>query len=344
MNYIFKASLALAVVAFASATQAQDFDRVLLLTGQQVQGKIAEITKDKVVVQQTQASKEFPVNEIKYLVFTGEPRDLIEARNAAVEGRYELVIESLDKIPAAQLANDFIKQDADYYRAMAAARMAAGGVGDKKVAGGLLTGFIRSYPNSYHFYDANEIAGDLLVSMGLFDQAPRFYAELAKAASPDAKMRSAVATGRALQSQGKHQEAIAQFDGALAGGAKGKAAEAQALAARVGKARSMVEMNQTAEGVALLTAVIDEAPAEDNQLHGLAYNALGTAYLKTNKPKDALYAFLHVDVLYNQFPEQHAEALYNLKGLWKQMQKEDRSMEAADLLKARYSTSRWATK
>ena len=70
--------------------------------------------------------------------------------------------------------------------------------------------------------------------------------------------------------------------------------------------------------------------------------ALGNCYEKARQNKEALFAFLHVDVLYNTVPEVHAEALAHLVPLWKAVGQEERSREARETLLQRYANSRWA--
>jgi tetratricopeptide (TPR) repeat protein len=299
------------------------------------------MTKDKVTLQTIPTPKEFPVNEIKYLQIPGEPRELMDARNASLDGHYQQTIDLLDKIPPPQLSSEAVKQDAEYYRILANAKLAAGGISDAKAAGTALVGFLKNNKDSYHFYEANQAAGDLLVAIGRNDQAASYYSELANAPFPEIKLRAAVSLGRALQSQGKHTDALKQFEAALKADAKGKIAESEVLPAQIGKAKSMSELGEGKEALALLNEVIDKLPAESNQLCAQAYNALGSVYLTLKQPKAARNAYLHVDVIYNQFPDQHAEALYHLKDLWTQFNKPERAKEAADTLKTRYASSQW---
>jgi tetratricopeptide (TPR) repeat protein len=321
--------------------------RLYPISGQPVTGRLGEMTKDRVVLQVGSTPKEFAVNEIKFVQTANAPRDLVEAQNAAADADWGRVIELLDKIPPPLLANEAIKQEVDFYRALAGARLAVSGgaaapaPAEAQAAGTALVAYLKANKNSYHFYDTSEAVGDLLVGMGRFEQAAPYYNELASAPWPEYKMRAAVALGRALQAQGKHAEAIKQFDVALATDAKSKAAQSQAVVAKIGKAKSAIELGRAQEGLQLLTKTIDELPTEDNLLCATAYNALGNAYLQLRQPKDALYAFLFVDLLYNQSPPQHAEALYHLKELWGQMSRPDRAKDAAEKLKSRYPTSPW---
>jgi len=88
--------------------------------------------------------------------------------------------------------------------------------------------------------------------------------------------------------------------------------------------------------------VIDQADPENAHLQGRAYNALGACYLNNGNKKAALYAFLHVDVLYGRVPELHAQALYELSQLWPVLGYESRGREARQKLNKQYPGSRWA--
>ena len=88
--------------------------------------------------------------------------------------------------------------------------------------------------------------------------------------------------------------------------------------------------------------ILAKADPEDVELHARAYNTKGTALRKTGRTKEALLAFLHVDVLYFAVPEAHAEALANLAELWNELNRTERAMRARDLLESQYANSPWA--
>jgi tetratricopeptide (TPR) repeat protein len=293
-------------------------------------------------MKQNELDVDVPVNEITRITFSGEPTGLNGARINAANGNYSSAKELLDKIDESEIERDVIKQDLEFYKALCIARLALGGAGSVQDAGRLMNGFVRSNSGSYHYLEANEVLGDLLVALGSYGTAEGFYGELAKAPWPDYKMRSGVLLGRVLQAQNKHSDAIAKFDAVLAMSSDSPEAKKQQLAATLGKAISRSETGQVEEAIKMVETVIAEAGPEEVQLHARAYNALGTCYVKADKTKDALIAFLHVDVLYKSFPEAHAEALANLAKLWVLVGKGDRARSASVMLKERYPNSRWA--
>lgn len=287
-------------------------------------------------------SRTIAVNEIRSIAFDGEPAELAQVRLNAANGAFAKAAQLLAKIDSSQVRRDFIKQDLEFYQAYVAGKLAQGGVGEVLDAGRRLNAFVRAYPNNYHYLEAVEFMGDLLMISGRFEPAQKQYAELTKAPWPDYKMRAAVAVGRSLEAQNKHAEAIQQFDAALAMADNSAEAQHQKLAATLGKSVSLAETGKLEEGVATIEKIIQDADPQQKELHARAYNALGTCYERANKTKDALFAFLHVDVLYNTVPEAHAEALFHLAPLWKAIGQDERSREAREQLQQRYAGSRWA--
>jgi tetratricopeptide (TPR) repeat protein len=282
------------------------------------------------------------VNEIRSVIFDGEPPELSQARVNAANGAYKNALEILHKVDTSAVRREFVREDIEFYKAWCAAQLALAGDGEIVDAGRQLNSFVRSHPQNFHYLAAVEMMGDLLMAGERFEHAQKQYADLAKAPWPDYKMRAAVLVGRTLQAQGKHAEAIQQFDAALAMTDGGADAENQRLAATLGKAVSLAETGGVEEAVNTIEKVIHDADPQQKELHARAYNALGRCYEKAGKTKDALLAYLHVDVLYNNVPEAHAEALAHLAPLWKAIGQEERAREARQSLEERYGSSRWA--
>jgi tetratricopeptide (TPR) repeat protein len=330
-------------VASASLALAQNVaDRVRLVRGNEV-GEVTNMTPFQVTLKKgTEGEQPIAVNEIRSIQFSGEPAELSQARLNASNGSFATALASLEKIDVGQLDRDFIKQDVEFYKGWCAAKLALAGDGEIGDAGRQLNNFVKAYPNNFHYLAAREAMGDLLMAGGGYANAEKQYAELAKAPWDDYKVRAAVAVGRSLQAQGKHAEAIKQFDAALATGGAGAEVEKERLAATLGKAVSLAETGGADQAVVIIEKVIHDADPQQKELHARAYNALGTCYEKAGKSKDALLAFLHVDVLYNTVPEAHAEALSHLTTLWKAIGQDERARESRQLLDERYGGSRWA--
>jgi tetratricopeptide (TPR) repeat protein len=335
--------LLLAVLVLSSPTYAQGVsDRVRLARGSE-SGEVSETTPYEVTLNKgLPGSQQIAVNQIKAILFDGEPSELGQARVNAANGAYENAMQLLEKIDLSSVKRDLIKQDIEFYKAWCAGRQALAGQGAIAEAGRQLNNFVRSYPDSFHTLEVREAMGDLLMAGGGYANAEKQYAELAKAPWPDYKMRAAVAIGRSLQAQKKHAQAIQQFDAALAIPDESADAQNQRLAATLGKAISLADTGGVDQAVGVIEKVIHDADPEQKELHARACLALGKCYETAGRTKDALIWFLHVDVLYNTVPEAHAEALSHLVPLWTAIGQDERAREARQLLQERYGASRWA--
>ena len=116
------------------------------------------------------------------------------------------------------------------------------------------------------------------------------------------------------------------------------------LLAEVGRARCLAETATVDDAIETLEKLIAENDAVDTELFGRAYNALGDCFQIAKKPKDALMAYLHVDILFYGDAETHAESLYHLNKLWQIAKNQDRAAVAGNLLKQRYPGTIWAEK
>lgn len=300
-------------------------------------GKITGVSATVVTIEQnTGGSKQIPVNEIEIVFFDDEPTLLKTARTAVAAGRYEDALAALEKIPQGEIKRPEVKQDMDFLKSLAAAKLALAGNGQIAEAGSAMAGFVSANANSFHYLEAAEVVGDLLVAAGKYAPAQKYYGEVAKAPWPDYKMRAGVAIGRALLAEGKAEEALKAFEEVLATQAQGELADRQRLAATLGKARCLAQSGKADEAIQLVQGVIEKADPEAAELHAKAYNVLGVSHRKAGRPKEALMAFLHTDVLYFTNPEDHVEALKNLVDLWKELQKPDRAARAEQILRDQY--------
>jgi tetratricopeptide (TPR) repeat protein len=335
--------LVLAAVVWLAASVGFALDAVKTTAGKTVSGKITSVGKLEVEVERGSVVDKVPVNEIVSLTFEEEPAALrTTVRNNIRDGRYEEALEGLEKITFDEEVRLPVKQELAFLRAYCGAQLALGGAGKSPEAGKEMFTFVKEHGNSCHYLEACEVLGNLLVAVGKYSEAEKFYNEVAAAPWPDYQMRSSVAVGRAQLAQGKAEEALKSFEAVLANKAEGDLAEAQRLAATVGKARSLAGGPEFAEAIKLVEGTLEKIDPEQVDLNAHAYIALGTALRKAGRAKEALMAFLHVDLLYATAPEAHAEALANLAEMWTELQMGERANNARQTLAERYPNSPWA--
>ncbi len=322
-------------------------DTVHLRSGTPIRGTVTAVTPDEITVESPAGARQVAVADLKYIVFQDEPSELGAGRRDLMEHNYNQAFETLKKAATDASTREFIVQDVVFFRALAAARLAMGEGGDKAAAEKMMLDFVQRFKggSSYHFYESADVLGDLAMSKGDYAAASKFYgAVINKAAKwPEFQMRATLKDGRALVAQKNYDEANKRFTAVVNAGLSGGDAESLKTMAEVGKATCDAETGKAAAAIKTLETIIEKNDPKDAELFALAYVALGKAFDKENKPKDAIMALLAVDLLYFRESEAHAEALSSLSKLWDKVGRADRALQARNTLKERYAGSVWAT-
>jgi tetratricopeptide (TPR) repeat protein len=339
-------SIVLVIAAWLTAASAGfALDSIKTKSGG-VLGKIVSASPLKIEVEQTAAPsaerKEIPVNQIEVIFYGEEPGTLKNVKNSILGERYEEASTALSKLKTDVISRKELREDVEFYTALCAAKLAIGGSGKIADAGRLMIAFIKNYPESYHCFQACEMVGDLLAANRSYTQAEEYYAKVAKAPWPDYQMKAGVAIGRVFLAQGKNSEALIAFEKVLANQSEDALAKSQLLSAKLGKASVLTAMNKTDEAEKLIDSILSQTDPENSAVMARAYNVLGNALRKEGKNKEALMAFMRVDLLYSSVPDAHAEALYNLAELWDEFRKTDRAARARQTLEQQYKNSPWA--
>lgn len=336
------------VLALGQHAAAQTSDQVFPISGTSMKGMIKpeQSTSAALALDMQGVVRKIPVTDIRRVIMMGEPREMSRARDSILSGQLETGYAELRKIDPNSLKRAIVKADLQYYLAFSQGKIALRSGGDKGGAVKAMMTFMRANATSHHYFEGAELLGDLAVALESYDNAAKYYKILADTGpSADYKMRGSVLMGRAQLSQNKYAEAIIQFDKVMALSVDTQEAQRQKLFAQVGKAECLLKTGKPDEGITIIEGLIkDHSPEENKELFGRAYNALGTSYLASGKQKEALLAFLHVDILFYSNADVHAEALYNLSNIWADIKKPDRANDARSLLTDRYAGSAWSKK
>jgi tetratricopeptide (TPR) repeat protein len=329
---------------------AEAADLIKTVQGISVTGKITQIKWDKVVIEaglgEKTTTKEIPANQITMILFeNGSPlvkKPLNSAKAKIVtDHQYAEGLKLLVKIKPSDIDDDLQKQDLAYYTALANAKLALGGEGKLDEAAKAMQSFVKANPNSYRLLEASETLGDLYLAARSYRQAEEAYSKWAKAATPDAKMKSGVLIGRAQLAQKKYDEAMKSFESVLGTSGEGAAADMQRTTALLGKACVFVGQKKAEDALKILNEIIKQDETEDSELLARAYNARGNAYRQLGDLEGAKFDFLHTEKLYADVPDAHAEALFNLAQIWEQVGKIERAVEARKTLERLYKDSPW---
>jgi tetratricopeptide (TPR) repeat protein len=334
------ASILIVISAHEARTQTM-IDRVYRQNGVD-SGQIVGVTPLEVTISKNGVESKIASEDIEAVYLAGEPGELNSVRTALRAGRLTDAKRTLDGIDPADSQREEVQADIEFYRMLVGAQLALSGEGSLQDATAAARDFSTRRRTSFHVPQAIETLGDLLLAGEDYAGARAEYAKLAKARSEYLALRSALLVGRAWQAEGKYAEALAEFDKVMGSSQRGARVDPLKASAALDRAISQAATGKAEEAAATIGAIIDKADAEDAATLARAYNALGDCYMKAGNEEGALYAFLYVDLLYNDAADSHAKALHELVTLWRKNGSDGRSQEAAQKLAEKYPGSRWA--
>jgi tetratricopeptide (TPR) repeat protein len=305
--------------------------------GGRVRGQVQSESPSEVVVLLGATETKVPADQILSIRYDSQTAtfQLAETRESA--GMLAEAADLFRKAASETAGKPFPHQAALFREAEALGQLALVEPDRIKDAKDRITQFIRTYPTSRHLGAAREALARLQLQAQDFAGAEATIADLAKL--PRFGQRAAVLRTRLLAKQGKHSDAIADLDRLISSAPKGSERQRAALLA---KAESLAAMKQYKEAEDLVRQVIQASPPEDAAAQAPAYNTLGDCLRAANRPRDALIAYLHTDLLYSKDKEEHSRALYEIAGLFRQLKQDARADEFAQRLKLEYPRSSWA--
>ena len=342
-NRMIKTSLLVALGFLAVSVGARADEVVLILgatvkqaIGGRVRGQIQSESPSEVVVQVGAASVAVPVEQIASVRYDGQSATFQMADSRASNGSLAEAAELFHKAVGESADKPLPLRAALAREALTLADLAMIEPERSKEALDKLKAFVQKYPNSRQVTLARDALVRLELHEGDFTAAAAAIAEIAKL--PQAAERAAVLKTKLLAKQGKYTEALTELDRLIAAAPKGSNSRRAALLA---KAECMAGLKKFKDAETLARQVILESPPEDAEAQAPAYNTLGDCLKAANRPKDALLAYLHTDLLYSKDKEEHPRALHEIEALFRALKQDGRADEFAQRLKQEYPKSPW---
>ena len=313
-------------------------------------GAVKTITRNEVVVFQTVGSKEqkIPANEVVAVEWGGEPGEFGLGRDDESNGN---LIKAMERFTAAAVdakgASANIRADIDFFIARTAAKMAIADPAQADVAFTKLKAFVTVNRDNFRFYEAQSLLAEVALRTNQAPVADTAFNSLTTAPWPDTKMAGMIGLARVQLAEKKIPQAKTGFDTVVAMPAATPAEIARRLQAMLGQARCMQLQMQHAEALKVLEQVVDQADADETRTLAEAYLLQGDSLVAlAQNPKDAVLAYLHVDVIPSLAAESdlHAEALFQLSKLWGTIGQAARGTEASAKLEQLYPKSEWTKK
>ncbi len=334
--------LAIGMTLAASRAAADDIVTLIQGTtvkqaiGRQVRGQIESETASEVVVQLGGTTIKVPADQIVSIRYDKQSPSFAMAESREAAGLLAEAAELFRTAAADGNAEPLAIRAAQFREAEVLTDLALIEPDHIKDAKDKLAKFTRAYPHSRQIAPAQECVARLQLNSGDFAGAASTIAALAKI--PNFADRAAVLRTKLLTKQGKNADAIAELDRLIGGYPKNSP---QRQAAILAKAENLAGLKKYKEAEGLVREAITATPAEDATAQAAAYNTLGDCFRAANRPKDALLAYLHTDLLYAKNKEQHPRALYYIQSLFRELKQDGRADEFAQRLKQEYPRSPW---
>ncbi len=174
-----------------------------------------------------------------------------------------------------------------------------------------------SFPKSRYAPTALVQSGNAALDMGNAEEAKKRFQRLQGLAGlPDAeKMKARYYLAKIIQKQGEASknatligQALEEFKKLLAETEKVAELKDVASLAKLGIGECLIGLSKFGEALTYFQGIADST--EDPLMLAGVFNGLGLCYFRTEKWKEAMLAFLRVEVLYNSDSDKTAMALY----------------------------------
>ncbi len=318
-------------------------DEVLLIPGSSVKapggrlrGTIQSESPNELEIQVSGSNQTVPIDQIASVKYDGQPASLGLAESRESNGNLTDAAELYNKSASEASDKPFVLEKAQMGRARVLAEL---GMTDPKILGDAikaLSTFVSAHPKSRHALAAHELLTELQLYKGDFAGARKTAADLSKL--PSASTRGTILQARIDVKQKKFNEALAAAETVVSSSGKNSASKRDALLV---KAEALAGLAKYPEAEAAAREVMKGAGAEDAQVQAAAYNTLGDCLVAAGKKNEAVYAYLHTDLVFFKNKDEHAKALARLVKLFRELKRDDRAQECLDRLKQDYPQSAW---
>ncbi|MGB0654712.1 MAG: tetratricopeptide repeat protein [Pirellulales bacterium] len=297
----------------------------------------------------TNTIREIGVTDVVMIQYSDEPKNLVEAKKRLIKNDFGGAFEAIKKVSEDEIqrASVAVRGEYAYVRSVAACHVAMDTTEGLSQALTYIEEVLDQFTRSIHYYDLLEAAGDLEGALGRYDKAAALYKKISRG-PPPMVVRAERLQGNVLAAEGRHIEAIAEFENVQSVDLEGNFIEQEKMMACLGQAESLISLSRFDEAVSLIGSMLAETYPEgvpvtaSNILLGKAYSLLGQSLLETKEDQDALIAYLTVDLVYGDAPGTHAEALFRLFHLWNKGGYPRRAAEVRQRLIKDYPQSTWA--
>lgn len=310
--------------------------------GEIIRGELTALEETSVVIRRSNDEEvRISPDDIRDIRFHREPPALQTARSNERSGEYSAAIEQLREVQAEYEGSDQrVVTELEFLIARCQAHLAFNDPARAPAAIDTLKVFLQRHPNSYRILEAKLLQARLLMASDR-PQANSLLDQVRNGGVDGFAAQSGIVLGQTLLSENKAQQGLQIFGDVIKQSQNKPALLVAHFDAQIGRAQCLQQLSRFEEAVKMLETVIDAVPEDQSSTLAKAWNQLGDCERQQDHTKAALLAYLHVDLLYPEVAEAHAQALHYLGSLWHAAGHPARARDAQSRLQTQYPSSRW---
>jgi tetratricopeptide (TPR) repeat protein len=332
------------VLAAVSPARAEDAIYRRGTTGP-LRGDITSVTRTEVVLTGRTNKKEYriPANEIERIRWESENAQVSQNRIEERNGQYDKAIAGYQS--ALQAAtNENLRADLEFQIARATAAKAFKDEDQYEPAIDLLEKFRTAHSTSFRYYEALRLLAQLYMNKGEVEKGNSALQAMADAPWTDFKMETDILKAKVALAHDDVAGALKSLESVISVAPSTPAERSRRYEALLTKAACLQKQSKFQPATDVLTGILDEASDEDTKTLAETCIRLGDCYQAGGRTKEAILAYLRVDLLFPKEKKQHAEALFYLSRLLAQDGKPDKAADAAARLQEHYPRSAWTAR
>jgi tetratricopeptide (TPR) repeat protein len=310
-----------------------------------LRGDVTSISRTEIVLTGRAGNKEYriPANEIDRVRWESENPQVSQYRIEERNGLFDKAIEGYEAA-LKDATKENLRTDLEFHIAHATAAKALKDEEHYDDAIALLEKFRAAHSTSFRYYEALRLLAQLYMTKGDVEKGNATLQAMADAPWTDFKMETDILKAKVALAHDDVAGALKVLDGVIAMAAATAAERSRRYEALVTKASCLQKQQKYQQAVDVLTGILDEASDEETKTLAETCIRLGDCYQAGGRTKEAILAYLRVDILFPKEKKQHAEALYYLSRLFAQDGKPDKAADAAARLQEHYPKSSWTAR
>jgi tetratricopeptide (TPR) repeat protein len=311
----------------------------------QLHGDVTSISRTEIVITGHTNKKDYhvPANEVERVRWESEAPQLSQIRIEERNGQFDKAIEGY-QAALKDITSENLRTDVEFLLARTTATKALRDEDKYDDAIALLEKFRTAHPTSFRYYEALRLLAQLYMTKGDVEKGNAALQAMADAPWTDFKMETDILRAKVALAHDDVAGALKALEAVIAIAPSTPAEKSRRYEALLTKAACLQKQTKYQQASEVLSGILEEADDEDTKTLAETCIRLGDCYQSGGRTKEAILAYLRVDILFPKEKKQDAEALYYLSRLFAQDGKGDKASEAAARLQDRYPRSPWTAR